>query len=201
MSAVWPVKLVRPSAPSKLMCRSSLSFSATLSHPLFAPAARPLVATVESYAPLMARAPKTFNSSLTSRWCANSRKNISAWLIAAAVGPLATTTNGGASLGKLTLEQLEALNAEQKARTVLVCRTPLPAITMRKWWRILSVCRKIRFPACVTAIFAKWQSPDIKGFLNRFAKTAKKTADFLTVWRSWGCQWWASIRRWYFVSR
>ncbi|XPE50182.1 hypothetical protein ACNKHL_10190 [Shigella flexneri] len=33
----------------------------------------------------------------------------------------------------------------------------------------------------------------IKGFLNRFAKTAKKTRISSTVWRSWGCQWWASI--------
>lgn len=42
----------------------------------------------------------------------------------------------------MTLEQLEALNAEQKARTVLVVQDPLPAITMLKWWRILSVWSK-----------------------------------------------------------
>lgn len=40
-----------------------------------------LVATVESYAPLMHARRKPLTSSLTSRWCANSRKNISAWLI------------------------------------------------------------------------------------------------------------------------
>ena len=79
----------------------------------------------------------------------------------------------------MTLEQLESLNAEQKARTVLVVQDPLPAITMRKWWRILSVWSKIRFPACVTAISPNGKAQHIKGFLNRFAKTAKKTADFL----------------------
>ncbi len=42
----------------------------------------------------------------------------------------------------MTLEQLEALNAEQKARTVLVVQDPLPAITMHKCWRILSVWLK-----------------------------------------------------------
>ncbi|MFP1495746.1 hypothetical protein ACLB1Q_03960 [Escherichia coli] len=43
----------------------------------------------------------------------------------------------------MTLEQLEALNAEQKARTVLVVQDPFTeVITMRKWWRILSVWSK-----------------------------------------------------------
>jgi Fe-S oxidoreductase len=40
-----------------------------------------LVATVESYAPLMARAPKTFNFFMSQPWCVRFRKNISAWWI------------------------------------------------------------------------------------------------------------------------
>ena len=60
----------------------------------------------------------------------------------------------------MTLEQLEALNAEQKARTVLVVQDPFTsyydAQVVADFVRLVE---KIRIPACVTAIFAKWQSP------------------------------------------
>ncbi len=60
----------------------------------------------------------------------------------------------------MTLEQLESLNAEQKARTVLVVQDPFTsyydAQVVADFVRLVE---KIRFPACVTAIFAKWQSP------------------------------------------
>lgn len=83
-----------------------------------------LVATVESYAPLMARAPKTFNFFINQPLVRKLSENISAWLICRCCRSPRYNTNGGASLGKLTLEQLESLNAEQKARTVLVVQDP-----------------------------------------------------------------------------
>lgn len=39
----------------------------------------------------------------------------------------------------MTLEQLEALSAEQKAKMVLVVQDPSPATTTPVWWPTLSV--------------------------------------------------------------
>ncbi len=60
-----------------------------------------LVATVESYAPLMARAPKTFNFFINQPLVRKlSEKHIGMVDLPLLSVPLATTTNGGASLGK-----------------------------------------------------------------------------------------------------
>ncbi len=60
-----------------------------------------LVATVESYAPLMARAPKTFNFFINQPLVRKlSEKHIGMVDLPLLSVPLATTTNGGASLGE-----------------------------------------------------------------------------------------------------
>ncbi len=102
-----------------------------------------LVATVESYAPLMARAPKTFNFFINQPLVRKlSEKHIGMVDLPLLSVPSLQQQMVGHRSANMTLEQLEALNAEQKARTVLVVQDPLPAITMLKWWRILSVWSK-----------------------------------------------------------
>ena len=102
-----------------------------------------LVATVESYAPLMARAPKTFNFFINQPLVRKlSEKHIGMVDLPLLSVPSLQQQMVGHRSANMTLEQLESLNAEQKARTVLVVQDPLPAITMRKWWRILSVWSK-----------------------------------------------------------
>ncbi|MGC6744622.1 hypothetical protein ACP0HM_07090 [Escherichia coli] len=90
-----------------------------------------------------------------------SEKNISAWLILPLLSvPSLQQQMVGHRSANMTLEQLESLNAEQKARTVLVVQDPFTsyydAQVVADFVRLVE---KIRFPACVTAIFAKWQSP------------------------------------------
>ncbi|MEO3146697.1 hypothetical protein ABHC15_21430, partial [Escherichia coli] len=80
----------------------------------------------------------------------------------------------------MTLEQLEALNAEQKARTVLVVQDPFTsyydAQVVADFVRLVE---KLGFQPVLLPFSPNGKAQHIKGFLNRFAKTAKKTADFL----------------------
>lgn len=91
----------------------------------------------------MARAPKTFNFFINQPLVRKlSEKHIGMVDLPLLSVPSLQQQMVGHRSANMTLEQLEALNAEQKARTVLVVQDPLPAITMRKWWRILSVWSK-----------------------------------------------------------
>lgn len=80
----------------------------------------------------------------------------------------------------MTLEQLEVLNAEQKARTVLVVQDPFTsyydAQVVADFVRLVE---KLGFQPVLLPFSPNGKAQHIKGFLNRFAKTAKKTADFL----------------------
>ncbi|SQD04045.1 putative FAD-binding oxidase [Escherichia coli] len=80
----------------------------------------------------------------------------------------------------MTLEQLESLNAEQKARTVLVVQDPFTsyydAQVVADFVRLVE---KLGFQPVLLPFSPNGKAQHIKGFLNRFAKTAKKTADFL----------------------
>lgn len=90
----------------------------------------------------MARAPKTFNFFINQPLVRKLGKHIGMVDLPLLSVPSLQQQMVGHRSANMTLEQLESLNAEQKARTVLVVQDPLPAITMRKWWRILSVWSK-----------------------------------------------------------
>jgi Fe-S oxidoreductase len=79
----------------------------------------------------------------------------------------------------MTLEQLEALSPSKKRMWCWWCRIRSPATTMRRWWPILSVWRKLGYQPVVLPFSPNGKAQHIKGFLTRFAKTAQKTADFL----------------------
>lgn len=80
--AVWPVKRVRPSAPSKLMCRSfALVFCSSITPVIYAAARPPRRYGRERHAPLMARAPKTFNFFINQPLVQTLGKTYRHWLI------------------------------------------------------------------------------------------------------------------------
>jgi Fe-S oxidoreductase len=83
-----------------------------------------LVATVESYAPLMARAPKTFNFFINQPLVRKLRETYRHGGSAAAVDAVLQRQLVGHRSANMTLEQLEALSAEQKANVVLVVQDP-----------------------------------------------------------------------------
>ncbi|MGG7447237.1 D-2-hydroxyglutarate dehydrogenase YdiJ [Kosakonia oryzendophytica] len=140
-----------------------------------------LVATVESYAPLMARAPKTFNFFMSQPWVRSlSAKHIGMVDLPLLSVPSLQRQMVGHRTANMTLEELEQLDAAQKAKTVLVVQDPFTsyydAQVVADFVRLVE---KLGFQPVVLPFSPNGKAQHIKGFLNRFAKTAQKTADFL----------------------
>ncbi|ELY4033254.1 FAD-binding and (Fe-S)-binding domain-containing protein [Cronobacter sakazakii] len=140
-----------------------------------------LIATVESYAPLMARAPKTFNFFMSQPWV----RSLSERHIGMVDLPLLSTPTlqqqlvGHRSAG-MTLEELERLTEAEKARTVLVVQDPFTSYyDAQVVADLVRLCEKLGFQPVVLPFSPNGKAQHIKGFLQRFARTARKTADFL----------------------
>lgn len=98
-----------------------------------------MVAGVESYTPLMARAPKVFNFFFRQPWLREMSRNAIGMVdLPLLSSPTLRQQLSGHRATTLTLEQLEGLSAEQRAEHVLIVQIRSPAITTPKWWRTLS---------------------------------------------------------------
>uniref|UniRef100_S0DGK0 Putative FAD linked oxidase n=1 Tax=termite gut metagenome TaxID=433724 RepID=S0DGK0_9ZZZZ len=140
-----------------------------------------VVATVESYAPLMARAPKTFNFFISQPWVKSlSQKHIGMIDLPLLSTPSLQQQLVGHRSANLTLEQIEALSAEQKSKMVLVVQDPFTsyydAQVVADFVRLVE---RVGYQPVVLPFSPNGKAQHIKGFLARFAKTAQKTADFL----------------------
>ncbi|WP_449556206.1 D-2-hydroxyglutarate dehydrogenase YdiJ [Huaxiibacter chinensis] len=140
-----------------------------------------LVATVESYAPLMARAPKTFNFFINQPLVRKlSEKHIGMVDLPLLSSPSLQRELVGHRSANMTLEKLETLSDEQKAKTVLVVQDPFTsyydAQVVADFIRLIE---RVGYHPVVLPFSPNGKAQHIKGFLSRFAKTAQKTADFL----------------------
>lgn len=140
-----------------------------------------LVATVENYAPLMARAPKTFNFFMSQPWVRDlSAKHIGMVDLPLLSVPSLQRQMVGHHSANMTLEQLEALSEEQRAKTVLVVQDPFTsyydAQVVADFVRLVE---RLGYRPVLLPFSPNGKAQHIKGFLTRFAKTAQKTADFL----------------------
>lgn len=140
-----------------------------------------LVATVESYAPLMARAPKTFNFFINQPLVRKlSEKHIGMVDLPLLSTPSLQRQLVGHRSANMTLEQLEALSPEQKARVVLVVQDPFTSYyDAQVVADFVRLAEKLDYQPVVLPFSPNGKAQHIKGFLTRFAKTARKTADFL----------------------
>ncbi|MBA7853663.1 FAD-binding oxidoreductase [Enterobacter sp. RHBSTW-00901] len=140
-----------------------------------------LVATVESYAPLMARAPKTFNFFINQPLVRKlSEKHIGMLDLPLLSTPSLQRQLVGHRSANMTLEQLEALSPEQKARVVLVVQDPFTSYyDAQVVADFVRLAEKLDYQPVVLPFSPNGKAQHIKGFLTRFAKTARKTADFL----------------------
>ncbi len=81
----------------------------------------------------------------------------------------------------LTLEQLEALSDEQKAKTVLVVQDPFTSYyDAQVVADFIRLVERLGYQPVLLPFSPNGKAQHIKGFLNRFAKTAQKTSDFLS---------------------
>lgn len=140
-----------------------------------------LVATVETYAPLMARAPKTFNFFINQPVVRNlAKKHIGMVDLPLLSAPSLQQQLVGHPSANMTLEQLERMSAEQKAKTVLVVQDPFTSYyDARVVADFIRLAEKLGRRPVLLPFSPNGKAQHIKGFLNRFAKTAKKTSEFL----------------------
>ncbi|POP47229.1 hypothetical protein CHU32_04630 [Superficieibacter electus] len=140
-----------------------------------------LVASVESYAPLMARAPRTFNFFMSQPWV----RKLSETHIGMVDLPLLSSPSLAQKMvthrsANMTLEELEAIDAGQKSRIVLVVQDPFTsyydAQVVEDFVRLVE---KTGYQPVLLPFSPNGKAQHIKGFMTRFAKTASKTADFL----------------------
>lgn len=141
-----------------------------------------LVATVESYAPLMARAPKTFNFFINQPLVRKlSEKHIGMIDLPLLSTPSLQRQLVGHRSANLTLEQLEALSPEQKAKTVLVVQDPFTSYyDAQVVADFIRLVERLGYQPVLLPFSPNGKAQHIKGFLSRFAKTAQKTSDFLS---------------------
>ncbi|EOC0058062.1 FAD-binding and (Fe-S)-binding domain-containing protein [Cronobacter turicensis] len=140
-----------------------------------------LIATVESYAPLMARAPKTFNFFMSQPWVRTlSERHIGMVDLPLLSTPTLQQQLVGHRSACMTLEELERLPEAEKARTVLVVQDPFTSYyDAQVVADFVRLCEKLGFQPVVLPFSPNGKAQHIKGFLQRFARTARKTADFL----------------------
>lgn len=140
-----------------------------------------VVANVELYAPLMAKAPKLANALTNNK--------LTATLAQKTLGmvdlPTLSTPTLAEQLQKcgcpgFSLDSLEQLSPGQKAKSVLVVQDPFTsfydATVVADFVRLV---QKLGFTAYVLPFKPNGKAQHIKGFLTRFAKTARNQGEFL----------------------
>jgi len=145
------------------------------------PARDHFVAGVESYAPLMAKAPKLFNFFLKQPWVREmSRKSIGMVDLPLLSSPTLREQLLGHRASTMTLEQLEAISPAQRGEYVLVVQDPFTSFydaqVVADFVRLIE---KLGLKPVLLPFSPNGKAQHIKGFLTRFAKTAKKTSLFL----------------------
>lgn len=145
------------------------------------PARDHLVASVESYAPLMAHAPRLFNAVMSPPLIRRfAEKYIGMVDLPALSVPSLQRQLAGHTSANMTLEQLEALNPQQRAQTVLIVQDPFTSYyDAQVVGDFVRLADRLGFTPVVLPFSPNGKAQHIKGFLQRFARTARKTADFL----------------------
>lgn len=162
------------------------TFRAQFNHAYHSRYLRPLkdymVSNVEYVAPLMAKAPRFFNLLTDSK--------ISGYLAEKTLGMVDLPHLSNPSLQQQlveigyqggSLEQLEKLTPTEKSQTLLIVQDPFTSFYDAKVVAdFVELSQKLDFKPVVLPFKPNGKAQHIKGFLTRFAKTARNQADFLS---------------------
>ncbi|MFZ4832945.1 D-2-hydroxyglutarate dehydrogenase YdiJ [Rouxiella sp. Mn2063] len=145
------------------------------------PARDYVVAGVESYTPLMARAPKVFNFFFKQPWVQQlSRASVGMVDLPLLSSPTLRQQLLGHSAITMTLEQLESIPVSERDHYVLIVQDPFTsyydAQVVADFVRLVE---KLGKKPVLLPFSPNGKAQHIKGFLQRFAKTATKTSLFL----------------------
>lgn len=147
------------------------------------PAKDYLVANIETMLPLMAKAPKVVNTVISQKWVAS--------LTASTVGYIDTPLMSVPTLSKrvsnknlqlFDLQYLAGLSADEKQQHVLIVQDPFTSFYDAEVVDdFVTLAQKLGKTPVLLPFKPNGKAQHIKGFLNRFAKNAKSTADFLSM--------------------
>lgn len=140
-----------------------------------------LVAGVESYAPVMAKAPGVFNFFLQQPWVRNfSQKHIGLVDLPLLSTPTLKQRLGGHPAMNVTLEQLEAMSEAERNNCVLVVQDPFTSYYDAQLVAdFITLIEKLGYQPVLLPFSPNGKAQHVKGFLQRFARTATKTAELL----------------------
>ncbi len=140
-----------------------------------------LVAGVESYTPLMAKAPRAVNFLLRKRWAGALSQR---WLGMVDLPLLSTPTLKQRPAARralqITLKQLETMDASQRQNHVLVVQDPFTSYYEAQLVEdFIQLAEKLGYTPVLLPFLPNGKAQHVKGFLQQFSRTAQKTADFL----------------------
>ncbi|MGF1685481.1 FAD-binding oxidoreductase [Photobacterium japonica] len=140
-----------------------------------------LVAYVESYLPLMAKAPVAFNAVMRPRWSqVLTEKTIGYVDMPALSVPTLATTLKGHDATQFDLSALQALSAKAKDDYVLIVQDPFTSYYDADVVSdFVQLAEKLGKTPVLVPFKPNGKAQHIKGFLREFAKTASNTAAFL----------------------
>lgn len=182
MSACLACKACSTQCPIKIDVPAFRSRFLQLYHTRYLrPARDHIVANVESYAPLMAKAPGLFNffigMPLMERM---SEKTIGMTSLPLLSSPNLKRQLQGHQAVQTTLEQLESMTAEQRKDHVLIVQDPFTSYYDAKVVAdFVLLVEKLGFKPVLLPFKPNGKAQHIKGFLRKFAATARKASDFL----------------------
>lgn len=149
----------------------------------FRPLKDHLVANVEIMTPIMAKAPKIVNGVLGSKVYDNlSRASIGYVDTPLLSIPTLSQRNRAHNFTTFNLAELRRLSSEQRAKVVLVVQDPFTSYYDAKVVEdFMLLVKKIGFEPILLPFKPNGKPQHVKGFLAKFAKTARSTAEFLNL--------------------
>lgn len=140
-----------------------------------------LVAAIENYTPLIAKTPVFVNFLLKQPWLqAFSRKTVGMVDLPLLSIPTLQQQLSDHAESAMTLEQLEQLSDTERSQSLLIVQDPFTSFyDAQVVADFVQLAKRLGFNPVLLPFSPNGKVQHIKGFLQRFAKTASKTAYFL----------------------
>lgn len=147
----------------------------------FRPLKDHLVANVEVLAPLMAKAPRFVNAVLDNKIYEKASKATIGYIDTPLLSiPTLQKRSSQQGFEKFDLNKFQQYSAEQRQQYVFIVQDPFTsfydASVVENMMKLIS---KLGFKPVLVPFKPNGKPQHVKGFLTKFAKTAKNTADFL----------------------
>ncbi|QPG06836.1 FAD-binding oxidoreductase [Salinimonas marina] len=139
-----------------------------------------LVGSIERMAPLMAKAPALFNSVQKQPWANRLMKKTLGYVDMPLLSSPPLTKRVTSEVQRFDLEQMQAMSKEQQQQHVLIVQDPFTSFYEASLVAdYVQLVQALGFTPLLLPFKPNGKPEHVKGFLERFAHTAKNTADFL----------------------